>query len=224
MRVAVDCRMEHPVVIGRNRDDAFEPHRILDGDGARRRHLQVTHHVLDARDQHRHVLGVDRTGSPGLGGERRLTARGRGVLQVTRLARILRTIGGDDDVIQAEGEHHAARKVVLLLTAGHRPVAVRPQVFIEVAAVQVDQVIAFLYNLFRDHVRRALGLRPAHGARIEPIHALVVDGIDMRHEALERRDVDERHEDQRAGELRGIDRVDQLPDRDDRGVFGTMRA
>ena len=46
----------------------------------------------------------------------------------------------------------------------------------------------------------------------------------MRHEALERRDVDERDEDQRARQLRGIDRVDQLLDRDDRGVFGAVRA
>ena len=114
--------------------------------------------------------------------------------------------------------------LVLLLVAGHRPVAVRPQVFVEVAAVQIDQVIAALDDLLRHDVRRAIGLRALRIARIEPVHVLVVRRVDVRHDALERRDVHERHQDERAGELRRLDRVDQLLDRDDRRVLRAVRA
>ena len=74
------------------------------------------------------------------------------------------------------------------------------------------------------HVGRAIGLRAGRIAGIEPVHALVVGRVDVRHELLERRHVDDRHEDQRAGELGRLDRVDQLLDRDDRRVFGAVRA
>src|SRR6266850_2589586 len=49
-------------------------------------------------------------------------ARGRGVLEVARRLWILRTIGRDDDVVEAEREHHRARRLVLLLIARHGPV------------------------------------------------------------------------------------------------------
>src|SRR5205807_7277812 len=101
---------------------------------------------------------------PGLGGERRLAARRRRVLEVSRLRWILRPVGRDDDVIEPEGEHHRLRGVVLLLVAGDGPVAVWPEALVEIAAVEINQVIAFLDDLLRDHERRALGLRAAHRA------------------------------------------------------------
>jgi hypothetical protein len=102
---------------------------------------------------------VDRPRAAGFSGERRLAAGGGGVLQIPRGFRILRPVGRHDDVIEAEGEHHRARELVLFLIAGHCPVAVGPQVLVEVAAVQIDQVIARLDDFLRDDKRRAIGLR-----------------------------------------------------------------
>ena len=103
--------------------------------------------------------------------------------------------------------------------AGHGPVAVRTQVFVEIAAVEIDEVIARLHHRFRDDVRGALGLRAAGIARVEAIHALAVDGVDVRHDLLERRHVDDRKQDERPGELGRADAGDQLLDRHDGRVL-----
>src|SRR5207248_693485 len=82
-----------------------------------------------------HIVGLDRARVARFGGEGRLAARGRRVLEVARLRRIARAIGGNDDVIEAEGQDELLRGVVLLLVSCHRPVAVGAKAFVEIAAL-----------------------------------------------------------------------------------------
>src|SRR5439155_11544426 len=96
----------------------------------------------------------------GLSSNRRLASRGGGVLEVARSLRILWPIRRDDDVIETECQHHLARNLVLLFVAGLRPVTVRPQALVQIAAVQIDQMIALFHDLFGDQKRSAIGLRP----------------------------------------------------------------
>ena len=67
-----------------------------------------------------------------------------------------------------------------------------------------------------DHVRRhddltgderqcALRLRSIGIARVVPVHALPVDRIEVRRHLLERRDIDDRDDDHRAGERLRVD-------------------
>ena len=177
------------------------------------------HHAIGER---LHFVRIDRTGTPRFSGERRLAARRRGVLEEARRVRVLRPIARDDDVVETEGEHHAARDLVLPLIAGHRPVPVRPEALVQIAAVEIDQVIALLDDLLGDRERRAIGLRPAGIPRIEPVHALVVDGVDVRRDLLERRDVDDGDEHERARQLHRVDARDQILDRHDRRVLRSV--
>jgi hypothetical protein len=55
------------------------------------------------------------------------------------------------------------------------------------------------------------------------VHAFVVRRVHVGRQLLERRDVHERHEDQRAGEIGRLDGVDQLLHRNDRRVLGPVR-
>ena len=51
--------------------------------------------------------------------------------------------------------------------------------------MEVDQIIAFVDDLFGHHEQRALGLCAVDTSGIEAIHALVVDRIHMRDFFLE---------------------------------------
>jgi hypothetical protein len=132
-------------------------------------------------------------------------------------------------VIEAEGEHHTPRHLVLFLVASHSPVAVWPQVLVQIAPVQVDEVIALLDDFFRHGERGAFCLSPGCGTRIKAIHALVVDRVDVWRQALERCDVHERHEDQGPRKCRGINsgargRSHQFFDSQNGRVFGAVRT
>ena len=153
-----------------------------------------------------------------------LPLRRRGVLEVHRRRRIPRAIRRDHDVIETEREDHRFRDRVLGAAAGLVPVPVRPQALVDVAAVKVDHVIGLLDDLGRDQMRRAIGLRAIRTAGIHPVHVLAVGGIEVRHDLHERRHVEQRHDDHRARQLLRIDAGDQFLERDDRGVFGAVRA
>ena len=88
-------------------------------------------------------------------------------------------------MIEAEGEDHAAGERVLIGAAGLVPVGIWPQALVEVAAVEIDDVIGLLDDLRRDQVRRAIGLRAVHLPRVHPVHVLAVGRIEMRHNFLE---------------------------------------
>jgi hypothetical protein len=60
--------------------------------------------------------------------------------------------------------------------------------------------------------------------RVEAVHALAVDRVDVRDLLLEGRRVQERHEDHGARDVGGIEVLDELLDGDDRGVLGAVRA
>ena len=166
----------------------------------------MPHHAERAVDERRDVLRFDRAGAAGLDGDRRLAARGRGVLEIARVLRVGRPAGRDDDVVEAEREHHAERCGVLGGAAGLLPVRVRPQVLVDVAAVEVDEVIAPLDDLRGDGVRGPLGLRAIRTPGIHAIHVLAVHRVEVRHDLRERRHVEQRHDDERAGERRRVHR------------------
>ena len=58
----------------------------------------------------------------------------------------------------------------------------------------VERLIQLLDHFLRHQERRALGLRAVGPAGIEPVHVLSVDRIHVRDLLLERRHVDQRHE------------------------------
>ena len=88
-------------------------------------------------------------------------------------------------MIQAKGKGHVASDGILLVVAGLRPVAVRAEVLIQVAAVVINQIIAALHYLFGDQVGGALGLGAILLARIKAIHAFAVYRVDVRDLLLE---------------------------------------
>ncbi len=67
-------------------------------------------------------------------------------------------------------------------------------------------------------------MRAVGFAGIEAVHALVVDGIDVGDFLLEGLDVDERDEDDGAGDLGGVEGSDEFFDGDDGDVFGAVGA
>src|SRR5476649_2779247 len=223
VRVAIDRGMEDAFAVRSDVDDLLDPDRMRHRLHGSRQHLEVPHHAHGAVHERGDVARRDRSRATGFGGERRLAARRRRVLEKARRLRILRPVG-DDDVVEAEREHHRLREVVLLLIAGHRPVAVRPQVLVEIAAVEIDQVVALLDDFSGDHERRAIALRAVRVAGIAAVHALVVRRVHVRRELLERRHVDHRHEDQRARQVRRVHGVNQRFDGENRRVLGAVRA
>ncbi len=69
----------------------------------------------------------------------------------------------------------------------------------------VDQVVAAIDDLFGDEVGGAIGLRAIGFAGIEAVHALVVHRIDVRDFLFEGSNVDQRNEDDRAGDCGGVE-------------------
>jgi hypothetical protein len=118
VRAALDARVEHARLVAGDARDPLHPHRVLDDSGDAGNHPEIAHHVQAAVDEQVDVVGLHRAGVARLGGERSLAARARGVLQVPGLRRVLGTVGGDDDGVEAEGQDHVARHLVLLLVAG----------------------------------------------------------------------------------------------------------
>src|SRR2546430_17047622 len=83
----------------------------------------------------------------------------------------------------------------------------------------VDEVVTAVDNLFGNDIRRALGLRTVRFARIRAVHALVIDGIDVRNFLFEGRDVHKRNENDRARDLNRIELSNEFFNRDDGSVF-----
>ena len=86
----------------------------------------------------------------GLSSNRRLASRGGGVFEIAGGLRIFWPIRRDDDVIETECQNHLAGNLVLLFVARLRPVTIRPQALVQIAAVQIDQMIALFDHLFSD--------------------------------------------------------------------------
>jgi hypothetical protein len=88
-------------------------------------------------------------------------------------------------VIETEGEHELVRRFVLRGVARPRPVAVRPQVLIDVSAMQIDDDVGGLDDLIGDERDHSLGLSTGRVARVPTVHALAVDGVHMHRHLLE---------------------------------------
>src|SRR6201982_529063 len=109
--------------------------------------------------------------------------------------------------------------MVTLRQSTRSPIRVRAEALVEIAAVVVEKIIASIDDLFGDKQGRTFSLRPIGLARVEAVHALVIDGVNMGDLLFEGLDVDERHKDNSAGDLRGIKQADKFFNRDDGGVF-----
>ena len=127
-------------------------------------------------------------------------------------------------MVEAKSQHHFFGNSILLGFARGAPIGVGAEALVQVTAVVVDQVVAAVDDLFGDEVGGAFSLGAVGFAGVEAIHALVVDGVYVRNFLQERRDVDERKQDDGAGELSGIDGRDQFFHRDDGGVFRAVGA
>ncbi len=98
------------------------------------------------------------------------------------------------------------------------------EALVEVAAVVVDEVVAAVDDFLGDEVGGTVGLRAVRFAGVEAVHAFVVHRIDVGDFLLERLNVDERDENDGAGNLRGVESGDEFFDGDDGDVFGAMSA
>src|SRR5208283_73843 len=154
----------------------------------------------------------------------RFSAKRSGVVEVAAGGKIGRTVVPDDDVIQAEGENHVLGDAILRGVTGGPPVGVGAEALVEVTAVIVNQVIATIDDLFGDEEGSAIGLRSIGFAGIEAVHALVINRIDVRDFLFEGSDVDERNQDDRAGNCGGIEIGDQPFDSNDGNVFRAVGA
>ena len=88
----------------------------------------------------------------------------------------------------------------------------------------VNQIVAAVDNLIRDKEGGALRLCAFDSARVEAVHAFVVDGIDMGHLLLERDNVDQGGENDRARDCSRIELADQPFDGDDGDIFRAVGA
>jgi hypothetical protein len=125
-------------------------------------------------------------------------------------------------VIESKGEDHLFGYMVLGLLASRCPVRVRAKALVEIAAVVVDKKITSFDHLFGDKKGRTFSLRPISFPRVEAVHALVIDGVNMGDLLFEGLNVDEGDKNNGAGDLRGIKLVDEFFNRDDGGVFSTV--
>ena len=113
-------------------------------------------------------------------------------------------------MVESKGEDHLFGDLVLRLLASGCPVRVRAEALVEIAAVVVDKIITSIDDLFGDEKGRTFGLRPIGFTRVEPVHALVIDGVNMGDLLFEGLNVDEGDKDNGAGDFRRkIERLTQ---------------
>src|SRR5258708_29516590 len=174
---------------------------MLDGAWISGQHLQVAHNAESALRQERNVVGLDGAGVARFNGDSGLAAHDGGVIEIPGGGEILRTIVGDDDVVEAEDEGHLFGNSVLLGAAAEHPIGIRATAFVKVAAVEVDEVVTAVNDFFGYEVGGALGLRAIGFAGVETVHTFLVDRVDVGNFLLERREIDDRQDDYRAGEL-----------------------
>src|SRR6266481_7500033 len=188
------------------------------------KHFQGAHSAEGAVDEESDVIGLDGAGVAGFDDDGKLAANGGGVIEEASGGGDGGALAPDDDVIETKSQDHFLGGAILGFTAGGAPVGVGTVAFVEVAAVVVDEIVAAVDNFFGDEVGGALGLRAVSFAGIKTVHAFVVDGIDVRDFLLEGLNVDERNEDDDAGDLRGVETNDEVFDGDDGDVFGAVGA
>jgi hypothetical protein len=127
-------------------------------------------------------------------------------------------------VVQPERQHHLFRSPILRFFPDRSPIRIRSQALVQIATVIVNQVIAAIHDFFRYEVQRPIRLRPIRFPRIKPVHALVVHRIHVGNLLFERSNIDQWHQNHRAGYLRRIQLADQFLDRDDRDILCTVRT
>jgi len=76
--------------------------------------------------------------------------------------------------------------------ASRCPVRVRAEALVEIAAVVIDKIITSVDDLFGDKEGRTFSLGPIGLPGVEAIHALVIDGVNVRDLLFEGLNVDER--------------------------------
>ena len=97
-----------------------------------------------------------------------------------------------NDVVEPKGEDHLFGYLVLGLLAGGCPVRVWNEALVEIAPVVIDQIVTSVDDLFGDNEGRPFSLRPISFPGVEAIHALVIDGVNVRDLLFEGLNVDER--------------------------------
>ena len=127
-------------------------------------------------------------------------------------------------MVESKGEDHLFGYTVLGLLASRCPVRVRAEALVEIAAVVVDKIITSINDLLGDKKGCTFSLRPIGFPRVEAVHALVIDGVDVGNFLFERLNIDERNKNNGPADLRGIKQVDEFFNRDDGGVFSTVGA
>ena len=163
-----------PVKLLRTHFGAFEEDRLRH----RRRpigpHLQVPqqagHAALDPRD--RLVVGLRH--AAGLDSQRRLAAGHAGVRKVDGGFRVERPLPIDDDAVHAKGEGHLASRFRDIRATGGDPVPIRPQRFVSIATVKVDNMRGALDHLTRDDIGDSLRQRAISAPREDAIEILAV--------------------------------------------------
>src|SRR5216684_21359 len=184
-------------------------------------HFEGAHGAEGAVDEEREVVGFYGAGVAGFDDDGRFAADGGGVVEIASGGGVGGALAPDDDVVEAEGENHFFGDAILLFPSRRAPVGVRAEAFVEVAAVVVDQVVAAVDDLLGDEEGGALGLRAVGFAGVEAVHAFVVGRIDVGNFLLEGGDVDERNEDDDAGELPGVEGGNEFFDGDVGGGVDT---
>jgi hypothetical protein len=107
-------------------------------------------------------------------------------------------------VVEPKGEDHLFGYTVLGLFASGCPVRVGAKALVEISAVVVDKIITSIDDLFSDKKGRTFSLRPIGLPRVEAVHALAIDRVNMGNLLFEGLNVDEGDKDNGAGDLRGI--------------------
>ena len=184
----------------------------------------MAHDVDRALHQHVDIFGGGGAGVPGLHHDcgfahvLRLPRNGHGAVGRGR------AIALDDDVVEPEGEHHAARDGVHLLLSGVGPVRVAAQVLVQIAAVKIHHVVALLEHLPGHGPGDPLGLRALRLPGIEAVHALAIHRIQMRNHLRERCLVEQRQDHQGSRKAGRVHRLRQFLHGQDRRILRAVRA
>jgi len=189
-----------------------------------RKHFKRAHGAEGAVDEESDVIGLDGAGVAGFDDDRRLAAHRSRVIEIARSSGISGAFAPDNNVVEAEGKDHFFGSAILSFAAGGAPISVGAEALVEVATMVVDEVVAAVDDFLGDEVGGALGLRAIGFAGVKPVHAFVVDGIDVGDFLFEGLNVDERNEDDGARDLRGVESGDEFFDGDDGDVFGAVSA
>src|ERR1700674_494942 len=221
---ALDEGIPDSRAVGEDVGEFFNPHGIFDWMRIAREDFEGAHGAEGAVDEEGEVVGFDGAGMAGFDDDGGFATDGGSVIEVASGGGIGGALAPDNDVIKAEREDHFLGDAILLFPSRRSPVGVGAEAFVEVAAVIVDEEVTAVDDLFGDEEGGALGLRAVGFAGVEAVHAFVVDRIDVWDFLLKGSDVDERNEDDDAGDLGGVESIDKFFDGDDGGVFGAVSA